>query len=156
MGTPSFLYKTFRKPLNTYAYLPFCSNHPLATRAGIISTELVRLLLTNRFPEDFHSEIAFFSQRLCDRGYPIELILKHRQQYLWSLKSEILGRTSVKKPQIVPLKLKWSQNLVGSSLHSMATQCVSLLDPGIGDKIKVVTCFISDPNLFRARYGRFL
>ena len=40
-------YATFRKPLNSYAYLPFISSHPSSTLRGIVSTECYRMLVTN-------------------------------------------------------------------------------------------------------------
>ena len=55
-------YRTFRKPLNTYCYLPFSSNHPLATKAGIINTELRRLLVTNLHEHDFNAQSQLFTQ----------------------------------------------------------------------------------------------
>ena len=38
-----FVYSTYRKPLDSYAYLPFSSNHSLAVKSGIVATECCRL-----------------------------------------------------------------------------------------------------------------
>ena len=39
-----FTHKTFRKPLNAYAYLPWSSCHPPSVKKGIVATELQRIL----------------------------------------------------------------------------------------------------------------
>ena len=137
-----------------YAYLPFNSNHSVTTKRGIISTETFRMLITNRFHADFATQIAFFAQKLCDRGYPLELILKGFFKLPWSSKDSLIRRAKVDKPSIVPFKLKWNRAYEGFSLGS--TDLESCLDSEIRKRIQVVLCYTSDPNLFRLRYGRFL
>ena len=100
-----FVYSTYRKSLNSYAYLPFSSNHSLAVKSGIVATECCRLLVTNRYSTTFQAQLNFFAQKLQDRGYPIGLIQSVFERYPWNKKAELLARRRFEKCAVVPLKL---------------------------------------------------
>ena len=53
-------FSTHRKPLASYAYTPFDSNHSSATLLGIVATEAVRLLRTNNSQHTFDKQRCFF------------------------------------------------------------------------------------------------
>ena len=63
------LFSTFRKPMCTYAYLPYSSNHPGHTKLGIVRSELDRLLKTNHSPDAYRDQVAFFADKLRKRGF---------------------------------------------------------------------------------------
>lgn len=150
-------YSTYRKPLNTYCYLPFSSNHSLATKAGIINTEFRRLLVTNLHECDFIAQSQLFTRKLLDRGFPIELIRKIGARVSWILKAEILSQPCAKtRRRVVPFKITYCNNVhhlcISSSLHSLS----GFLPRSYTEKYRLVTCYQSAPNLFRLRYSRFV
>ena len=149
-------YSTFRKPLNAYAYLPFSSNHSTATKLGIISTEAFRLYVTNRCKQSFESEIVFFARKLCDRGFPKHLVFSTLDRFPWHKKDFYLNRRQAFKVPVVPFKLCWTPLFKNFKFGSIVRSHVDALDLNIRDRLKVVLCHTSDPNLFRRHYGRFL
>ena len=64
-------YSTFRKPLNSYCYIPADSNHACSVRRGIICTELIRLLRTNLGWDAFYHQVCVFINELKLRGFAI-------------------------------------------------------------------------------------
>ena len=156
LSNGKFNYRTFRKPLNSYAYLPWSSNHSLASRRGIICTECIRLLTTNRFEHTYHSELLFFAKKLCDRGFPHDLVFVTFTRYPWSEKRGLLKKKNSARLSVVPFKLVWTPALKYLSFGSIVGLHLDSLDADIRNRIKVVMCFMSAANLFRLRYNRFL
>ena len=151
----SIYYCTFRKPLNAYAYLPFDSNHPLSSKLGIVATECMRLLITNKEKASYDSQRAFFADRLQDRGYPWLEIMKQFVKYPWHAKATLLERRHTIKKHVVAFKLVWSPGLEKLGFSSVVKSRLSLSDDVIKNKLRAVMCFTSAPNIFRLQYGRF-
>ena len=150
-------YSTFRKPLNAYCYLPFSSNHSLATKAGIISTELRRLFVKNLHEHDFNAQSQLFTQKLLDRGFPIDLIRKISARINLAEKATILSQSSDNsQKRVVPFKLTYCKGIqklcISSSLHFFN----DLLPHSFTDRYRLVISYQSAPNLFRLRYSRFV
>ena len=80
-------YRTYRKPPNTYNNVPFDSCHSRATKLGIIATEFVRLLRTNRHENDFEVAQLFSTGRFIERGYPHSELRRLSDKFCWSRKS---------------------------------------------------------------------
>ena len=57
-----------------FQYTYFSSCHPPGIRKGFIKGEALRLLRTNSSKTKFEENITLFKQRLCNRGYPDNLI----------------------------------------------------------------------------------
>lgn len=68
--------KTFQKPNNLYQYLHFTSNHLKSTYKGIIIGECIRYARSNTNEQDYVNQVALFTTRLQQRGYPINFIKK--------------------------------------------------------------------------------
>ena len=65
---------THFKPTEMFQYTYFSSCHPPGIRKGFIKGEALRLLRTNSLKTKFEENITLFKQRLCNRGYPDNLI----------------------------------------------------------------------------------
>ena len=62
-------WRTFRKPLNRYLYLPRASAHPKNVFVALIAGETHRLWRSNRSRAHLFRELTFFVEKLADRGY---------------------------------------------------------------------------------------
>ena len=116
-----FRYSTYRKPLNLYQYLPYSSNHSPATKQGIVATKVHRMLITNRFKEDFEQQLQFFAEKLSERGYPLHVIVTGFAKYSWDDKRDILGRKPASPGPCgpVPFKLRWPEHFEGLNLKQL-------------------------------------
>ena len=66
--------RTHFKPTETFQYTHCSSYHPPGVRKGFIKGEALRLVRTNSSKTKFEENITLFKQRLCNRGYPDNLI----------------------------------------------------------------------------------
>ena len=87
-----YTYKTYRKPLNSYAYVPDNSFHAKCVKKAIVAGETVRMLRTNKFEADFDGECTFFLVRLKSRGYDVAEARQVMGRYDWCDKKKILVR----------------------------------------------------------------
>ena len=53
----ALVYRTHRNKHNAYLYIPRISNHPYHMKNAIVSTELLRLLHTTMFKEDYDKQV---------------------------------------------------------------------------------------------------
>ena len=84
-----FTHKIYRKPLNTYAYLPQQSYHGRHIPIAWIKAELFRFETLCTFKEDFDEAKNFFLAKLADRGYTLKFLKKAAGTYTWeSIKQE--------------------------------------------------------------------
>ena len=65
---------THFKPTETFQYTHFTSCHAPSVRKGFIKGEALRLLRTNSSEKLYEDNIKKFKTRLCERGYPDNLI----------------------------------------------------------------------------------
>ena len=152
-----FSYSTFRKPMNKYQYLPYDSNHSKQTKHGIISTELVRLIRTNRTCDDFERQVDFFVLKLRARGYDPVVIRETIDRHVWtSFKDRHAcpynGPSVVQ--QIVPFKIVFSPVVESLRIGAVLRRYRYLLPDDFNKSHRIVQCFKSAPSLFRLRYGR--
>ena len=68
--------RTHFKPTETFQCTHFSSCHLQGVRKCFIKGEVLRLLRTNSSKTKFEEKITLFKQRLCNRGYPDNLIDK--------------------------------------------------------------------------------
>jgi hypothetical protein len=62
-------FRTYRKPINIYQYIPSSSNHSRATIKGFIFGEMIRHVRNNTNKNDRIANIQFFLFKLLKRGY---------------------------------------------------------------------------------------
>ena len=99
----SIMYQTYRKPMNTYHYLPSISCHSHRTFRAIVHTELYRLLVTNREAHAFEFKVAFFRSHFIARGHSRYLFDQNAAAYQWHAKPDILQRSSTKTSRSIVL-----------------------------------------------------
>ena len=156
-------FSTFFKPLNCYLFTPWLSNHNTSCLEGIVTTQLIRLLRTNKTQASFESAWAFLRHKFMNRGYPVSVLDR-----LYAAVRAIGSLTRSKPDFVVPLKLPYFPNvhmlgfstIMRNSVGSLGFQPVS--GSGInnnlytykGKTFSFVSCFTSLPNLFRKRFER--
>lgn len=151
-----FNYSTFRKPMNKYAYLPYSSNHALGTKLGIVSTECVRLLITNETDVQYARQQEFFLARLVDRGYPEYQVRKVFERYDWNERESILRKRIKPKVQVVPFKLQYAPGLASLGFARIVAKHKQLLPECVETRFRFVMCYTSANNIFMKRYSRFI
>ena len=132
------------------------SGHSLGTRLGVIHTELHRLLLTNLCEETFLKHRSFFLSKLKSRGYPVDYFRLIAAKYSWSMKQEVLSRSTVRKKQVLAFKFPYSDTVPILRLGGILKQHDHFLPRRFFDESRIVVCHTVGRNLFRLRYGRFL
>lgn len=83
--------RTHQKALNKYLYIPYYSYHHPGVFKSFINAEIIRYMVTNSDSWWFDSMVRKFTHRLCQRGYPRQLVnsiasrVSHseRHKYLW-------------------------------------------------------------------------
>ena len=149
-------YCTFRKPLNSYCYLPALSCHSHSTKLATVSTECVRLLLTNDSEESFLWHRTFFLRKFVARGYLRSDVSAIFDKYPWHDKDIILGRRACKVGKVVPFKVRFSPGIHALCIGRLLQKHMLNLDASVRAKLKFVVCYSVGSNLFRLRYTRFL
>ena len=157
----SMLYETFRKPLCTYDYLPFTSCHSRSCKLGIFKVELIRLLRTNKVQQRFEKEADFTFRKLLDRGYDRAALREIRASIPWSSKQERSrnsARTTCnrKKPRVLPFKIRFSDAAHKIGIGQILASHARWLPKEFSDMHRILVCHVSNKNLFRLRYHRFL
>ena len=59
----------WRKPRNSYLYMPACSAHPESTKRGIAAAESHRIFRIVQCPKRRQEHIDFLASKLANRGY---------------------------------------------------------------------------------------
>ena len=150
-------FSTHRKPLASYAYTPFDSNHSSATLLGIVATEAVRLLRTNNSQHTFDKQRCFFIGKLKLRGFDIKQVRRILAKYPWSAREKLLMPTACRssKKTIVPLKLPYSPSIPKLDASAVFRSHEHLLPDNIRAQLRPLVAMQTAPNLFRLRYSRF-
>ena len=156
-GGTEFSWQTHRKAANTYAYLPFDSCHPQATKLGIVHTEHIRLMVTCKHQCDYEAQVSFFLSKLHDRGYPFALTRAVSEKYPWSRKDEITAKGGLaSSSQVLPLKLPFSTHITELGVTQVLKMHEHLLPQTFKIAFRIVKAFTVGKNLFRKRYPRFI
>ena len=149
-------YSTFRKPMNTYSYLPRSSNHSPNVFTAIIHTELYMLLVTNKFECDFLHEVDFFRGKIVARGYERARFETVAEKYSWDAKADVLNKKQGIEKQLVPPKVAFFSGFESVGLSRLVHNFRARLHECTATRIHPVVCNVTSPNLFRLRYARFL
>ena len=101
-------------------------------------------LVTNLHEHDFNAQSQLFTQKLLDRGFPIDLIRKISARVTWAEKATILSQPSVKsRKRVVPFKITYCKGIqqlcISSSLH-LFSDC---LRHSLTEKYRLVACYQS-------------
>lgn len=140
-------HSTFRKPINAYLYLPWCSCHSIASRVGVITTELHRLLLTSESEESCVREVHFFRNKLLDRGFPPEVFDNSVGRFPWCDRVRVLSpKPKQSTVSVVPLKLTYSHLFADLRLGSISSKHFEHMPEIVRTIYKSVVCYRSAPN----------
>ena len=86
----TIVFELYQKKLNKYLYLPFHSNHSLATKKGWIKGELIRLCRNNSKIDSFQKCVNLFFNRLRERSYPHDFIIAIYEQFSYNTRHSLL------------------------------------------------------------------
>ena len=95
--------------------------------------------------------------KLKERWYPVHSCRKILDRYPWSSKHLVAvpKAPSEKAAFVVPFKLTYCVGAVGLGITQVIRDHEYLLTADARYNLKIVACFRTSPNLFRARYDRF-
>ena len=88
--------RPYRKPGNSYAYIPFTSFHGRHTFRGWVLAEILRLLTHSSSIATWRAEGQAFYHCLISRGYPRWFLDRVFREVTWAQRSEILSRKRLK------------------------------------------------------------
>ena len=109
----TFLFKTYQKPLNLYAYIPSFSAHSWGVFKGFIIGELIRYMRTCSLFIDFKQMRTLFWNRLIARGYTRSILFPlfaHRKA-LWTSKFDNEGVARVKPFFALPVRFSKTKRI---------------------------------------------
>lgn len=95
-GTIRFEFRVYRKPGNSYAYLPYGSYHARHTFKGWLKAELHRLLTHSSNPQVWLEECRTFYEHLRNRGYPVKAIDSSFREISWNQRRIMLEPKTAK------------------------------------------------------------
>ena len=146
-----FSFNCFQKPLNSYQYLPFSSDHPIHVKQNFISNELKRYLVRESTPIGYLEMKKRFFVRLFSRGYPPHFILKAFKKHPFSLRNTLIHKHK-KKSSLTPtiFKLRYSKNSPKLGIHSFLQNLHAdlRLDPQLKDIPKPFICWTKSKSLY--------
>ena len=91
-----FEFRVYRKPGNSYAYLPYGSYHTRHVFGAWLKAELCRLLTHSSNPEVWMEECAIFYEHLRNRGYPVKAIDSSFREINWLQRRKLLELKPIK------------------------------------------------------------
>ena len=144
-------YRTFRKPMATYNYLPYESCHSQQCKDAIVFTEILRIIRTCSTNRAAEEEISFTLQKFRDRGYNVVRIRDIADR----ARNGSLKLKTASKQKIVPLKFHFSCIAHKLGLADIIRNNLPSLPSTYRDTHRLVTCYLSGRSLFRERYKRF-
>ena len=149
-------YSTHRKPMATYNYTPYDSNHSQSTLLGIVATEAIRLLRTNCSRASFEFQRDFFMGKLKLRGFNLDEVRRLLAKYPWQKREELIRPSSLCiRKSIVPLKVPFSPNIHKLQVGQIFRSYEHMIPLEIRAQLRPLVAFETAPNLFRIRYLRF-
>ena len=149
-------YSTHRKPMATYNYTPYDSNHSQSTLLGIVATEAIRLLRTNCSRASFEFQRDFFMGKLKLRGFNLDEVRRLLAKYPWQKREELIRPSSLCiRKSIVPLKVPFSPNIHKLQVGQIFRSYEHMIPVKIRAQLRPLIALKTAPNLFRIRYLRF-
>ena len=168
----SLSYCTYFKPMALFQYVPYDSCHPTHTKRGIVLTELARLWKTNKARHCFERCACFLSQKFRERGYPNHLLKSCIDRVRSSAEVVLDEATDVENKGntiLVPFKMPYFDRAEKIGLSRILCKHLDLLGLAQGQvgkntfgwdrnggNFRFFVSYLSQPNLFRARYAKFL
>lgn len=146
----SFSFNCFQKPLNSYQYLPFSSNHPSHTKQHFITNEVRRYLIRESTPLGFYQMKKLFFIRLVNRGYPPSFILKAYRKIPFNLRKTLLYQpktTTSLNPTI--FKLRYTKHTPKLGIHSFLKNLYNdlMLDPNLISIARPFICWTKSKSI---------
>jgi hypothetical protein len=83
-------YKTYKKSMNRYLYIPFSSYHTTSQKYAFIKAELLRLCRNSSSEQYFVEDAKFFRHNLLERGYSGSFLNLAFNQVSYSLRAQYL------------------------------------------------------------------
>ena len=126
-------------------------------KLGIVDTECIKLLQTNRFQRDFELQKSFFIEKLCMRGYKHHIVRAKADKFCWHDKVEILTRntfSSAGGKAVIPFKVQYSHAIKAISISSSLRKYEEMLPADFSGSCRFVACFLSGQGLFELKYAR--
>ena len=143
------MWSTFRKPLNRYLYVPAQSCHHESTLKSIVSSEVSRMLVTNKHISGTKFQLEFFAKKLSKRGYDLSVIKRLIDNALHArptpLRTKLVRNIFCKCQHASSLNLK--------RMRSSLNKYRSLLDLALQTDTNIVVCRTQQPNLFQRNYS---
>eukprot|EP00929_Paragymnodinium_shiwhaense_P034013 TRINITY_DN18558_c1_g1_i4.p1 TRINITY_DN18558_c1_g1~~TRINITY_DN18558_c1_g1_i4.p1 ORF type:complete len:660 (+),score=35.49 TRINITY_DN18558_c1_g1_i4:774-2753(+) len=151
-----FVHKLYRKPGNTYSYTPGISCHSPHVFVSVIHTGLTRMLRVCSQRSDYERELAFFWTQLRRCGYAHKVFEKATASKNWHNRADVLQKKEKESDvKVVPFKIPYACGMehlkIGAALNAHR-----MLLGDDADCFKLVACYVSNKNLFRLRFKRFL
>ena len=145
-----FSFNCFQKPLNSYQYLPFSSDHPIHIKQQFIINELKRYLIRESTALGYFKMKKQFFHRLVSRGYPPSFILRQFKNNPFSLRQTLLHKRKSKNsltPTIFRLRYTKSTPHLGIQkiLHNLHADFS--LDPQLKTIPKPFICWTKSKSL---------
>lgn len=84
--------RTHQKALNKYLYIPYSSFHHQGVFKSFINAEIIRYIVTNSDEWWFESMVRKFTHRLCQRGYPRQMVTSIARKLSYSNRHMYLSR----------------------------------------------------------------
>ena len=149
-------FRTYRKPLATFNYLPYQSCHSAQTKQAIVHTELIRILRTCSKEQYFEEESRLTMAKFRERGYDIHLIRRVASKVTWTdAQLQPWSKLEVTKPKVIPFKFRFSQYAEKLSLSTLLKDAAAGLPSDLIKSHRIVVCYLTGRSLFRQRYARF-
>ncbi len=140
---------TYRKPLNAYLYVPASSCHPISTLKAIVSSEVARMLNTNKHKSDCLQQLDFFTGKLLKRGYDMHSIVRCIKSALKPGTCKAVKHVGVRN---IFLKVQHSSVLNAKFIRNTLGKHTPLLARACGGQIDLILCRMHQYNLFRRGY----
>jgi len=149
------VYETYRKPQCLYMYTPWDSCHSFSVKAGIVATEVIRLLRTNLYESSFKKHIQILISKFRNRGYPMEVVKKQIDSRTWGTKANFVraakGVNTSNVSKLLPFKLPYFNGVGFLGIIPAWYRHTHLLVK----QYKFVLCNTSNRNMFRLRFSRW-
>ena len=119
---------THFKPTETFQYTHFTSCHAPSVRKGFIKGEALRLLRTNSSEKLYEDNIKKFKTRLCERGYPDNLINNILGEIRFVERKSALQEKQKMRKDILPFVTQYNpavpnlKNILMSKWHLIENQ----------------------------------
>ena len=142
----------------TYDYLPYNSCHSRRAMIGIFKGELILFLRTNYHQGNFERHADFTITKLLDRGSDRIAFRKFRGELSWASKTQLIQKRppAASTSRVLPFKIRYSDAVHEIGPGRILTSLSDTLPPTFKAAHRILLCHVSNKNMFRLRYYRFL